>query len=367
MILRIAVDARPLALPMVGITRYTFELLQRLVTDSPHQWFLYLDRPALHTLPDLPNVHIREGDCRFKATSTLFAQWFFPRWARQDKVDIFWSPRHHLPLLLGSNTKTIVTIHDLVWHFYPETMSTLGRYLEKGLMPPSVRRADRVVSVSQSTASALEDVLGIEPSAVSITPLASSFSSDRVAVVESQAEPYFLFVGTLEPRKNLPRLLQAFAQALSVGLAISTLKIVGGSGWGGIDIADLVREYGLEKNIEVLGRVESKSLKTLYQQAYALVMPSLYEGFGLPLLESMSVGVPVIAANISSMPEVVGEGGLLIDPLSVAAISQALVTISSDKTLYDHLVVAAINQAEQFSWDITAQKTQAAIESLPKE
>ena len=364
MTLRIGVDARPLALPMVGITRYTFELLQRLVTDSPHQWFLYLDRPVIHPLPDLPNVHIREGNCRRSATSSVFAQWFFPRWAKQDQVDIFWSPRHHLPLLLDSNIKTVVTIHDLVWHFYPETMSTLGRYLEKGLMPPSVRRADKVVTISQATARALVDVLGVDNQSVTTIPLASYFTSSDIADANKTGKDYFLFVGTLEPRKNLPRLLQAFANALDKGLSITALKIVGGRGWGGINIDDLAREYGIEANVELMGHVDSRQLEMLYQQAYALLMPSLYEGFGLPLLESMSFGVPVISSSVSSMPEVVGEGGLLVDPCSVEAISDALLLLASDRELYDSLSKRAIAQAKQFCWDNTAASTRSVIEAV---
>lgn len=364
MTLRIAVDARPLALPMVGITRYTFELLQRLVVDSPHQWFLYLDRPAIHSLPDLAHVHIREGACRLNATSSIFAQFFFPYWAKQDQVDIFWSPRHHLPLLLSRQIKTVLTIHDLVWHFYPETMSILGRYLERALMPPSVRRADKVITISQSTAKALTDVLAVSENSVRTIPLASYFPNDAVEMAEIPSRQYFLFVGTLEPRKNLRRLLQAFAKALSEGVTISTLKIVGGQGWGGINIDDLAREYGIENNVEVLGHVDSEQLKSLYQWAYALLMPSLYEGFGLPILESMGFGVPVISANVSSMPEVVGEGGLLVDPLSIEQISDAIQLIDSDHDLYDKLAGLARDQAQQFSWDTTAALTKDVIDSM---
>ncbi|MGK0498840.1 MAG: glycosyltransferase involved in cell wall biosynthesis [Oceanicoccus sp.] len=362
--LRIAVDARPLALPMVGITRYTFELLQRLLVASPHEWFLYLDRPSIHPLPDLPNVHIRAGNCQRNATSTLFAQWFFPRWAKQDQVDIFWSPRHHLPLLLASPIKTLVTIHDLVWHFYPETMSTLGRYLEKALMPLSVRRADKVIAVSQATSAALMEVLGVDNHSLQTIPLASHFTGEISEPAESAAENYFLFVGTLEPRKNLQRLLQAFAKALNEDLSITTLKIVGGNGWGGIDIEDLARDYGLENNIELLGRVDNEQLQALYQQAYALLMPSLYEGFGLPLLESMGFGVPVISSNVSSMPEVVGKGGLLVDPLSVDEIANALLLITLDQHLYSDLTKSARKQAGQYSWDATTVSTLAIIDGL---
>ncbi len=364
MTLRIAVDARPLALPMVGITRYTFELLKRLIVDSPYEWFLYLDRPLAHALPDLPNVHIRAGRCRRSATSTVFAQWYFPRWAKQDKVDIFWSPRHHLPLLLPANIKTIVTIHDLVWHYYPETMSTLGRYLEKALMPPSVKRADKIISVSKATSISLAEVLSVDTQSLQVIPLASHFSTEHTSPATDSPKDYFLFVGTLEPRKNLQRLLQAFAAALAEDLSITTLKIVGGGGWGGIDIKELVQQYGLENHVQVLGRVDNQQLAQLYQQAYALVMPSLYEGFGLPLLEAMSFGVPVISSSVSSMPEVVGDGGILVDPMDVNEIADALLRIASDQLLYSELVTKANKQSSLFSWDIASAATLAVINDV---
>jgi glycosyltransferase involved in cell wall biosynthesis len=362
--LRIAVDARPLALPMVGITRYSYELLKRLTANSPHQWFLYLDRPYVHALDDLPNVHIREGCCRANFFSSIFAQLVFPRWAKEDDIDIFWSPRHHLPLLLTSNIKQVVTVHDLVWQFYPETMSRLGRYLEQVLMPLSVKRADKVVSVSQSTTKALQTVLSVPMDKLITIPLASHLSAEHAAKDEERSKDYFLFVGTLEPRKNLQRLLKAFSQALQCGLPVTELKIVGGKGWGGVDIKDLVAEYNIEHNVTVLGRVDNDQLTELYANAYVLLMPSIYEGFGLPLLESMIFGVPVVSSNVSSMPEVVGEGGLLVDPCSVDAIACAMREITSDKDMYDLLSVNAKQQALQFSWDRAARETLTVIEQV---
>jgi glycosyltransferase involved in cell wall biosynthesis len=349
---------------MVGITRYSYELLRRLLVDSPYDWFLYLDRPCVHTLPESSNICIREGRCKGSFTSTVYAQLVFPLWAKKDKIDVFWSPRHHLPLLLGKNIKTVLTIHDLVWKFYPETMSALGRHLESILMPPSVRRADKVIAVSESTAMSLARHLAVPHHKLTTIHLASHLSRDDETAESNAESDYFLFVGTLEPRKNLKRLLEAFSIALDRNLSIRRLKVIGGGGWGGVDIEDLITGYGIDANVELLGRVSSERLDALYRGAYALVMPSLYEGFGLPLLESMSLGVPVVSSNVSSIPEVVGEGGLLIDdPCSVEQISEALLEIASNKALYARVCEKAKYQSSQFSWDKSASATMSVLSS----
>ncbi|WP_101758413.1 glycosyltransferase family 1 protein [Oceanicoccus sp. KOV_DT_Chl] len=363
--LKIAVDARPLAQPMVGITRYTYELLKRLTFNSPHQWYLYLDRPCIHSLELLPNVHIREGNCSANFVSSFFAQLVFPVWAHKDSIDVFWSPRHHLPLLLPNKVKKIVTIHDLVWKFYPHTMTILGRYLERLLMPCSIKSAAKVIAISGATAGSLKKELLVLPEKIVTIPLASYLQPvDAGGVVETGDAEYFLFVGTLEPRKNLDRILKAFSLALQRGLKVKELKIVGGSGWGGVDIADLVIEYGIDANVIVLGKVENEQLRSLYQNAYVLLMPSLYEGFGLPIIEAMSFGVPVVSSNVSSMPEVVGEGGLLVDPYSIDELVDAICLIDSDKDRYAQLSASAKSHAAHFSWDSTAAATLSAIEQL---
>jgi glycosyltransferase involved in cell wall biosynthesis len=359
--LKIAVDARPLSQPVVGITRYTFELLQRLLVDSPHEWFLYLDRPSIHSLPDLPNVHIRAGNCQRNTTSTIFAQWFFPRWAKQDRVDVFWSPRHHLPLLLPKRIKSLLTVHDLVWKIYPETMSYLGRWLERALMPPSLARAQAVISVSQATQLDLQkffpacsDKLTVVRSGLSYTP--------ATAKLDVEKGPYFLFVGTLEPRKNLPRLLGAFAQVVKTNDAIS-LVLVGGEGWGQQGLVEIIDELGLVDRVKLTARVSEQELAGFYANARALVMPSLYEGFGLPLLEAMGHGVPVISSNFGAMKEIAGDAGLLVDPYSEQQLATAMIEMLTDE-IHTDLSIKATARAALFDWDNSAKAVLEIIEQM---
>lgn len=358
--LRIAVDARPLAFPMVGITRYTYELILRLVK-SPHEWFLYLDRPPLHELPVRSNLQLRIGPMNRTASSTLFAQLAFPRWARRDEIDVFWSPRHHLPLLLPAHVRKLLTIHDMVWRQYPETMSRGGRWVERILMPPAIRAADSIITVSQATR---DDVLSWSPRSANKTrvihPGLCLFESPAVSL-PGQTSRYFLFVGTLEPRKNLPRLLRAFARVAEQNAEI-TLVIVGDEGWGNEALAAQVKALQLEARVSLVGRANDARLVNYYRRATALLMPSLYEGFGLPLLEAMGHGVPVITANRGATAEVAGDAGLLVDPLDEVALADAMLALL-DPQRRDTLAAKARLRASHFNWDDAAQ---AVLQELAK-
>jgi glycosyltransferase involved in cell wall biosynthesis len=347
-------------MPMVGITRYSYELLLRLV-QTPHEWYLYSDRELIHDFPDLPNVHIRYGAIKRRAMSTIYAQAIFPIWAKQDQLDVFWSPRHHLPLLLPKRIKSLLTIHDLVWKFYPETMSYLGRWLERALMPPSLARAQAVISVSQATQLDLQnffpacsDKLTVVRAGLSYTPV--------TATLDVGKGPYFLFVGTLEPRKNLPRLLGAFSQVAKTNDEIS-LVLVGGEGWGQQGLVEIIDELGLVGRVELTARVLEEELAVFYANAIALVMPSLYEGFGLPLLEAMGHEVPVISSNFGAMKEVAADAGLLVDPYSEKQLAAAMIEMLRDEIRAD-LSIKAAARAAFFDWDDSAAAVLKRIEQL---
>ncbi|QKX18100.1 glycosyltransferase family 1 protein [Microbulbifer sp. YPW1] len=356
--IRVAVDARPLSFPTTGIGRYTQSLLSRLFSSSDWVWYLYSDRPLLwpESLPD--NVKVRYPNFMLPSAGSMFAQVAFPVWAKRDQVDLFWSPRHHLPLFLGGNVRSIVTIHDLVWKHFPETMSRFGRILDSRLMPPSVRNADKVIAVSGATR---REVEALSPEADVVTILEAPFlnGSGRSAIGE-----YFLFVGTLEPRKNLERLLSAYADYVSVNTCVLPLKICGGKGWGLPELERLIQQNNLSDQVEVLGYVDDATLPALYQNARALLMPSLYEGFGLPIVEAFSQGTPVLTSNRGAMKEVAGDGGLLVDPENIDDMASAIARLTDDQELVEWLQLCAHARTKEFSWDTAAEQTLTLMESL---
>ncbi len=356
--MRIAVDTRALCVPVFGIGRYTGQILFRTIPAARDiEWFLYADRPLLADFSAYDNVTIRQFGHARRFSSIYRSQHHFSRWARQDRIDTFWSPRHHLPVMLPSSIRQVLTIHDLVWKKYPETMKKANLWLERALMPVSMKKADAILCVSRSTA---RDVLEIRPRyerKIFVTPLAADTGAKSVA--PDITGSYLLFVGTLEPRKNLSRIVQAFQQALPL-LGDIRLVLVGARGWGR-QIEELIRTSELASRVVLTGHLDDEALNGYYEGATALLLPSLYEGFGIPALEAMTRGVPVIGADNSSLPEVIGDGGILVDPLSVDRIAEAMIRLVNDPEERARLANKAREQAGRFSWDRTAAETLAVL------
>jgi len=354
--MRVGIDVQMLCRSITGIERYAFEIIRPMVQLNPKvEFFLYAPLPIAVNLGGATNLTIRTSNLRFRGAGTLWSQTKLPYWANQDKLDVLWVPTHRMPRLLSENIARVVTIHDLVWKHAGETMRPLNRLAERILMPDAIRLADRIVADSQSTADAIAETF---PSARLNTRVvylgATAFPQPKGvdALLDLGIDrPYFLFVGTIEPRKNLRRLLQAYATLDTIFRKKYILVIAGGKGWGNQDLALLIRVLGLEDSVRLTGYVDEMTLATIYQHALFLAMPSLYEGFGLPLLEAMSFGVPVLTSSCSSMPEVAGDAGLLVDPLSVNSIAHGMSRMLADGEYRNLLAGHAKGNAAKFSWE----------------
>lgn len=357
--MRIGVDARLLSEPVTGIGRYTVELARELVKlDGDFQF--YTPKAPVVAGWDGPRSKLCSADFRGRIGKMIWSQTVLPYRAAKDQLDVFWGATHRLPRYLPESLARVVTIHDLVWKHAGETMRPLSRWMETRLMPEAIRLADRIMADSTSTAEAIgtefpgaRDKVRVVPLGVTVLAEPGGFDSLTSIGVD---RPYFLFVGTLEPRKNLRRLLQAFATIPSVIRANALLVVAGGRGWGGIDLHSLLVQYGLETNVVLTGYVSDAQLATLYAHARFLAMPSLYEGFGLPLLEAMSFGVPVLTSNSSSLPEVAGDAGILVDPLSEDSIAEGLTLLLANEVLRVDLAARARPNAARFSWKKAARQ-----------
>lgn len=354
--MRIAVDARPLSVPITGIGQYTLQMLTELIKQSPAdwQWFLYTDRPLLIDFTSHAKVSLRSSGFSARFLSTIVSQIAYPVWARIDEIDLFWSPRHHLPRFFLHRLSRVVTIHDLVWMRYPETMLGLNLLLEKLLMPTSLRLADKVASVSLATEADLRKEFPDTSNKLITIPAAATFISENNDCVPE--EPFFLFVGTLEPRKNLLTLLDAFSMLMTRGVHSHKLLVAGGPGWGDETLESRISDLKIESKVELCGYISEQKLHQLYRHATGLLMPSLYEGFGMPLLEAMQYATPVITSNCSSLPEVAGEGGLLVNPESADEICEAMERLITEPDLRSQLSRNAVAQAGRYSWRTSAAK-----------
>lgn len=278
------------------------------------------------------------------------------------RVNLFHATDFVLPPTLPS-TRTILTVHDLSFVRVPESASpSLKRYLDQ-VVPRSVRRADLVLADSQATKDDIVDLYGLSPDRIRVllSGVDVSFKPSSVVFMTIRKKynlpdrPYLFSIGTVQPRKNYVRLVQALALLRSRGHDLS-LVIAGGKGWLEDPIYSAIRDSGMQEYVHFIGFADEQDLPALYTHAECFVFVSLYEGFGLPILESMGCGTPVVTSNVSSLPEVTGDAGLMVDPYDIEAIADAITRILEDSALRDTLTARGLARVKQFTWENSARQ-----------
>jgi len=363
--MNIGVDARLLSRPLTGIGRYLLEMCRALSTIDDVN--LYLFSPVLippNNLAGLESAKLITGHSNRYYSWQVWSKLKLPFLAKKEDIDVFWGPAHSLPPFLPKHLPKVVTIHDLVWKFAPSTMRPLSYLLERLQMPYSVKSAELVVADSQATAAAIVDEFKVEEKRITIISLGAEHLSNNSCDEPIIKQDYFLFVGTLEPRKNLARLLQAYSQLSADVKEQAHLAIVGGKGWGNLDVNKIVEECDLVKYVHLLGYIDDSKLVNYYQNARFLAMPSLYEGFGLPILEAMVHGVPVLTSNNSSMPEVAGNAGLFVDAQDVDSIKSGLKMLITNERIRNQLAGNAKLNAARFNWSESAKQLVSVLETV---
>ncbi len=354
--MRIAIDASRCTVPRpTGTEHYALQLIRHLIRANdqrphPHQLTLYFrDAPAPDLFPASPHVQMRVIPFRRLWTHLRFAAALW-----QDRPDWTFVPAHTLPFAFPG--RAMLTVHDLGYIWFPQAHRTAQRLYLDLTTRYSARRAHLVLADSAATRDDLIRVYhtpaekihviypGVEP-----PPL---HPVDLHAVYGIPAR-YFLFIGTLQPRKNVARLVQAHQRYCQQTGDDAALVLAGGKGW-------LYDERWVEnaEGVIITGYIDEQHKGALLAGALALVMPSLYEGFGFPVLEAMHCGAPVIASRTSSLPELVGEAGLLVNPLDVEDIARAMQQIIEPATR-QRLIAAGHNQAQRFTWAASAQQVMA--------
>ncbi|HEV2123260.1 MAG TPA: glycosyltransferase family 1 protein [Chloroflexota bacterium] len=280
------------------------------------------------------------------------------------------APDHVCPQPLG--WRTVLTVHDLAFWRRPESYAPESRQYYQGIRR-SVRQADRIICVSNATKNDLLELTGVSPSKVRVVYEAPDPAyvvgetpdpADDAAV---STRPYFLFVGTLEPRKNLTGIITSFAQ-LQKQLDVTgadkrpELLLIGAERKGSPSIKGLPEQLGIAGDVRFLGHLPTPTVAALYRGALALVYPSFLEGFGLPIVEAMASGAPVITANCSSMPEVAGKAAILVDPHDSQALTAAMIRVARDSELRRQMRALGLAQAAKFSWQRAARETLAVFE-----
>lgn len=363
--MRIGIDSRLLSERITGIGRYLSEIVSRMIINYPeHEFYLYSHRPITNINTDFVNVHLRTLNIKSTVGRMLWSQSILTYQALGDKLDVFWGPSHRLPFLLSRYVPMVLTIHDFVWMRFPETMRMHSRMLDKFMVPMAIKKARRIICVSNATKSDLYCALPNLSTQVDVVYLGASLTiKQRFANCRNK---YFLFVGTCEPRKNLHRLLEAFSKFKKNTESEFRLVICGGRGWGGVNVESMVKKFDLDQYVDIMGYVDDVELSSLYANAYSLLMPSLYEGFGLPIVEAIANGLPSIISNISSMPEVGLNTAIYVNPKSIEDILAALNLMAFDEKLHDELANNCRLHISKYNWDVATVNTFNVIQSTSK-
>ena len=375
--LTVGFDATPAVRQGGGIGRYTRELLRALAElDTANQYRLFYAAPRgapAYPLPPLPG--------NFRTRPLGFDDiWLARVWHRAQlplpvewitgPIDLFHSPDFTLPPT-RRGTRTLLTVHDLSFVRDPESaLPVLRNYLNQ-VVPRSVARADLVLADSRATRADLIELYGAAPEKIAVlySGVTASFRPVRDApalqAVRARyglgSQPFILAVGTLQPRKNYVRLIQAFARLADNDLR---LVIAGGQGWLFEAIFAEVQRLGLGERVIFPGFASDEDLPALYSAASVFAYPSLYEGFGLPILEAFACGTPVVTSTASCLPEVAGEAALLVAPTDVEALRDALQRALEDADLRARLTAAGIARARLFSWSRSARELLALYQGL---
>jgi glycosyltransferase involved in cell wall biosynthesis len=345
-----------------GITRYTRHLLRALAKVNHHDEFITFQHRR-HRTQLIEQANFRRSTL-FAPVHTHLEQWMLPLELLRFSLDL-WHSTDFIPPLY-TTVPTVITVHDLAFLHWPHflTKDSAAYY---GQIDRAVRHAQHIIVPSESTKQDLTAMLGVPPIKISVIYEAADELFVPLPVAETRAEvmrkyhlpeTFVLFVGTIEPRKNVDGLLRAFHHLRSkYGVNDTALVIAGGSGWNYQETLDLINQLQLEQSVRLVGRVVDEELHKLYVSARCHVHPAHYEGFGLPPLEAMACGTPTIVSNVSSLPEVVGDAALLIDPANWEEIAVAMHRLLSDNQLHSELREKGLQRARYFNWESAARRT----------
>jgi len=391
--MKIWIDGYEANIPQrLGSSQVAFELLRSLERiDRKNDYTILLPSPPLE---DLPN---ERAGWRYKILKPkrLWTRIALPLalYSANIKPDLIFSPTHYVPRFVPRKIKRVVTIFDLSFLHFPESFLKKDLWQLKNWTKFSVINGDHIITISKFSKDDIVKQYGLARQKITVAypgydekEFRVQSSEFRVKAVKEKykiGDNYIIYIGTIQPRKNLVRLMKAFGSAIHLEGAkvhlrgvrersrnelelviVGKTKGEGRQGWMYEDILQTPQNLGIKDRVKFLGFVPTEDLPLLLSGALAFIQPSLWEGFGIPVVEAMATGVPVIVSNASSLPEVVGKAGLLVDPYSIDQIEQAIRTIVADKKLQQKYSKEGIAQAKKFSWDKMARTVLKVFKEL---
>jgi len=376
--MKIAIDALPLMLPKTGIGFYTGHLLSEFVRTAPENEYYLCDMLLGQSFYNLIKIKDLAKSLKTLQNISRFSYPLQPmiriglmvysRGSQETKkieeMDLFFGP--NFKGFFKGNLKNVITIHDMGHEFYPENVEEkVLDYLREEL-PRAAKLANLIIADSKSTKRDILKFLNVPEEKVKVISIGVDKSFQPIKdpmVLETTrkkyrlSEDFILYLGAIQPRKNITGLIQAY-NLLSKRQGFNyDLVIGGGVGWRNENVSRLVVELGLENRIRFTGYIEPLDLPVLYNLATTFVYPSFYEGFGLPVLEAMACGVPVVTSNVSSLPEIAGDAAVYVNPHSVEELSEGIRRILFDGNLRSSCVIKGLERARSFTWEGCARET----------
>jgi len=364
--MKIAVNTRFLLKnKLEGIGRVTYELLRRMVVNHPEDEFIFFfDREYDEQFILGKNVTpvVLQPPTRHPILIYTWFEFSVKKALKKYQPDVFFSTDGFC--CLSTDVKTVVMVHDLAYAHFPEQVSFFVKKFYQRYQPQYLKKANHVLTVSNFVKKDIVKKIKIPASKIDVVhngcndsfqPL-DEISQNKIQKEYANGVPYFFYVGAVHPRKNVHRLIEAFDNFKNKTDAPHQLLIAGRFAWQTGEVKSAYDNAKYQKEIQFLGFVSDEELPKLMASAFVLVYPSMFEGFGLPLLEAMNCDVPVITSNVSSMPEVIGNAGLLVNPNEVNEIEKAMLEIFQKEELRKKMIEKGKEQREKFNWDDSAEK-----------
>jgi len=349
----------------VGSGEFSFRLISEFSKDTNNKYIIYLPKAPTSDMPqETENFRYSVFTTKKLWTMTGLSKRLY---ADKEKIDVFLSPTHYLPLFVPC--PSVVSILDVSYLHFPKLFKKKDLYQLKIWGGYSIRKSSAVITISESSRSDIIRAYGLSPNKVTVAyPGLVEREKEDKPMDELDKKygvkgKYILFVGTLQPRKNIKRLIEAFSKLKDKDV---DLVVVGKKGWMYDEIINSPSEFGVGNRVKFLDSVEDENLPTFYKNAIFFILPSLYEGFGLPVLEAMEYGCPVITSNVSSLPEAGGDAVLYVNPEDVKDITEKMQKLLQDDSLRKELVAKGREQVKKFSWKKTAEQTIKVLEGLNK-
>jgi len=364
--MRIAVNTRLLLKgKLEGIGWFTYRTVERIVRNHPeHEFIFFFDRPYDPQFVFAPNVTpvVVHPQARHPILFYIWFEWSIPFMLRKYKVDLFLSTDSFMSL--STKVPTCLVIHDLAFEHYPEHYVLAQKIYWRHYSPLFAQKAKRIATVSTYSKEDICKHYNINPNKIDVVyngahdeyRVLTPSERDEIKAKYTDGCEYFVFAGALHPRKNIVNLLKAFISFKKRQPTNMKLVIVGRMAWKYEEVEQLKQEMPFKDEVKWVGYMNIDELSMVIGGAYALVYASLFEGFGIPILEALQCDVPAIASNTSSMPEVAGDAALLVDPTDVEDIAQKMHLIYKDEGLRKKLIENARIQRQKFSWDSSAEK-----------